>query len=63
MNLLTEKYFFPYIEAGYSQRQTPLFSREVDGKPLEEVLAKELREFSPAQIQKEIEYAQKEVEL
>ncbi|MBE2203733.1 MAG: hypothetical protein IAE94_05305 [Chthoniobacterales bacterium] len=63
MNLLLTKYFFPYIDKGYRQEQTPLFSRVVDGKPLAAVLAKELRELTPSQIIEEIEYAQREVEL
>jgi len=60
---IAEKYYFNYIDAGYAHEQTPLFSGVVDDKQFCVVLAEELREFSPGQIIKEIEYARREVDL
>ena len=60
--LILETYFFELHDRGIPPQQTPLFTGHFDERPLAEVLIDRFQ-LTPADANKAIELARKEVEL
>ena len=63
MNTLLNKYFFAYIDRGFSQDETPLFTGTIDGKPLTSAVSQDFLELRQDEVAELIDYAKREVEL
>lgn len=63
MNTLLNKYFFAYIDRGFTQDETPLFTGIIDGKPLTDAVSQDFLELRRDEVAELIDFAKREVEL
>jgi hypothetical protein len=63
MNALLNKYFFCYIDKGFGQDETPLFSGIYNGKALDKAVADDFLELRESEVLELIDFARQEVIL